>query len=947
MYLSISQITSTDEDARQAMMMDRSKLKEIQVRLLLSSRAEMQKVIETARQTTISFMQFQQQQQQQQQAVPASTPQSPPLQSMPAPLKPPPIPPQIPHQLATQLQPQITAQLASQLPQQLASQMPNLIASNTMTGLLTQQMFQQQLQQKQQQQQVALLLNDANISGNEKIRQRSRSRSRSRSRDRRRSRRSRSRSRSPYRSRRDRSHRSRSNERRSSRSDKSRSDRDKDSDSKRTSRFSDATSGVANNKMQTQSQVTSSVFATMASNGSFGMNNASMPVYQSNMMNLGNMNDAHQKMLANYQNLQSNMNQASNMQNANNPFSSVYNPQLASFNANLGMNVQNQVGKSGRNRNAGSEERSFNNTMNNSNSTNCIQISGVHNYVSYAEIRKFFHGLQISADGIKMINDQDGKRTGIVYVRFSWAGSVPKACERSNERMLRNVIKIEPLDSKEFNDAIDNYRPSKRNNYNNRNSGRSGRDRNMKQNDSDSNNESDNDDVMCISDSNDSAKPQAPFTTVLIEDLPPFTKEQDIIKMFSAYPLLHIVMAKRPKMFSSYVKFHSADDARIAVNDTASHKISFKTVYLSACSEEEFETARKEFSGELDLDFGIRSPDANGGNDKRQLERSPQHSHNDDESQHHSNTDDEGPSNTKSMPKLSLEGIPGVNLADPRMKKYGLIPGSDGNGNSNGMQERQDPRLSAYSRRSDGAHNGVQDPDSTNCILITNMEYRTTENEVADWLAAANLTSIHIQLLYNQRNQTNGTCYVQFATSADAERSLSLDGEKFKSRNISVKLVPLEVVQNETAALSARFGNDVSNLNNIPPNLRINNFASNSFGNNSGNNFGQNMFNSNGPTNNRMNFSRRDGDGNGHFNNTMGCIVALQNVPYKAKMNDILDFFSDFSLRPENIMRRFNNDGLPTGDARVCFNSPNDARRAVEQKHNCRIMNRSVQLAIL
>lgn len=49
---------STDEDARQAMAMSGGKLKEIQVTLLLSSRAEMQKVIEKARQTSMNLFQL-------------------------------------------------------------------------------------------------------------------------------------------------------------------------------------------------------------------------------------------------------------------------------------------------------------------------------------------------------------------------------------------------------------------------------------------------------------------------------------------------------------------------------------------------------------------------------------------------------------------------------------------------------------------------------------------------------------------------------------------------------------------------------------------------------------------------------------------------------------------------------------------------------------------------
>lgn len=46
---------STDEDARQAMLSDGGCIKEVKVKLLLSSRNEMQKVIETARQQAMNL----------------------------------------------------------------------------------------------------------------------------------------------------------------------------------------------------------------------------------------------------------------------------------------------------------------------------------------------------------------------------------------------------------------------------------------------------------------------------------------------------------------------------------------------------------------------------------------------------------------------------------------------------------------------------------------------------------------------------------------------------------------------------------------------------------------------------------------------------------------------------------------------------------------------------
>lgn len=102
------------------MRLDGGKLKEIQVRLFLSSRAEMQEVIETARQTTMSLMQMQRQ----------------PTIAAPTLAPPAVLTPQSPPQtnLATATQKKIPPTLPPQLP-----------------GLITQQMYQQQIQQLQHQ----------------------------------------------------------------------------------------------------------------------------------------------------------------------------------------------------------------------------------------------------------------------------------------------------------------------------------------------------------------------------------------------------------------------------------------------------------------------------------------------------------------------------------------------------------------------------------------------------------------------------------------------------------------------------------------------------------------------------------------------------------------------------------------------------------------------------
>lgn len=106
------------------MRLDGGKLKEIQVRLFLSSRAEMQEVIETARQTTMNLMQM----------------QRPAAIATPAVAPPSVLTPQSPPQvaLAATLPPTIVPKIQPTLPTQLP-------------GLITQQMYHQQIQHLQHQ----------------------------------------------------------------------------------------------------------------------------------------------------------------------------------------------------------------------------------------------------------------------------------------------------------------------------------------------------------------------------------------------------------------------------------------------------------------------------------------------------------------------------------------------------------------------------------------------------------------------------------------------------------------------------------------------------------------------------------------------------------------------------------------------------------------------------
>lgn len=78
-----------------------------------------------------------------------------------------------------------------------------------------------------------------------------------------------------------------------------------------------------------------------------------------------------------------------------------------------------------------------------------------------------------------------------------------------------------------------------------------------------------------------------------------------------------------------------------------------------------------------------------------------------------------------------------------------------------------------------------------------------------------------------------------------------------------------------------------------------------------------------------------------------GCVVALDNVPYRADVQEIVDYFEGFDLNSQNVIRRFNDFGKPTGEARVNLRNPQEAMRAVRVLQNKPIYNRPVRLTLL
>ncbi|GBM41588.1 RNA-binding protein 12 [Araneus ventricosus] len=78
-----------------------------------------------------------------------------------------------------------------------------------------------------------------------------------------------------------------------------------------------------------------------------------------------------------------------------------------------------------------------------------------------------------------------------------------------------------------------------------------------------------------------------------------------------------------------------------------------------------------------------------------------------------------------------------------------------------------------------------------------------------------------------------------------------------------------------------------------------------------------------------------------------GCVVGVNNLHFRASLEDVLDFFKDYKLTKDSVMRRFNENDQVTGEARVAFQTPREAQKAVRELNHKPIMGRSLSLTLL
>ncbi|XP_046963947.1 uncharacterized protein LOC124532878 [Vanessa cardui] len=945
---------STDEDARQAMMLDGGKIKEIQVKLLLSSRSEMHKVIETARQS-----------------VPLLT------LAAPSPVPPPVIP-----------QP-------TQAPQPIISVAPAITPFSTALGTTTIAGFgipgignPQEIPQPAVIEPPAPLLSPPSKSPQEedkdedkldrkrsKDKERRRSRSRSRSRDRERKERKRERrdrSRSRERRRRDRSRSRDRRDRKRDRKDRSRSRDRSPSRRSRDKRNNDRNKSPQNSQERSLDNIDVNIAPPPPAFGS--TNGPQMPMMPTNNMvsngPVGPLDQGPNRF--NDPSLAEAFNKLQELGKKRNPNAFQGEQNGARFQAGRGGGSMARGGstfrRDGRSSRFEEEQKDC-----------CVALRNAPNHTSYGDVRRFFP-FMIDKHGIKMINDNMGRRTGNIFVRFCAARSKQLALQRKSNELKGAEVIVEALDDETYEAAVDSFLPFREDN-------------------------DDEDQSLVAADGENNKKS---FSVLKLTDLPNFVKEHDIMKAFNEFSLLSIQLSDcritRTKI--AYVQFVKADDAKMAFERKDSYMFGRRQATIAPVSNEEYDQVK------LNQDKPDQMNMNRSTNDNMQEQVIPR------DPRQRRQLVDNGPSSagaqaqgavpTQLMPNAQFSQNFGGSFQNPQ---FGAFP-SGGNLEPRAVTSNTWTNRMSFPKQSDQDIQAMSSPmgkpkvisvnmedEPLDCVLMKSLPREATDRTIVNFLADTGAVPSRIHLMLDANGLPSGDCFCEFRSAQEARKAATKHGQLLDGSRVTIDLVMRSVV--EEALEGPKLETQPGILGNAPPHFM--NMPRGGFMGR-GQFRGRGMFDRGGydrggfrggfdPSRggfdpNRGGFRGRGGwsergmrgfdrgrgrgfaRGRGGFDNmsmpmpiqmrndeeqdpalenfgTPGCIVTMENVPFRATVDDIMTFFSDFELTQDDIIRRYNERGQPTGDARVAFRTPFDAQRAIKTRHMNTIFDRRINLTIL
>lgn len=182
------------------------------------------------------------------------------------------------------------------------------------------------------------------------------------------------------------------------------------------------------------------------------------------------------------------------------------------------------------------------------------------------------------------------------------------------------------------------------------------------------------------------------------------------------------------------------------------------------------------------------------------------------------------------------------------------------------------------------------------CILMKNLPTEANDRDICDFFSDIGLVPNKIHLMLDIAGQPSGDAFCEFSDPQQTERACTKNFAHLGKNVVSVAQVDKSEMMDALGVTQPE--------NNIPSLME-------SFG-------------------------------------RPQCVVSLENIPFRATVFDIINFFGwSYHLNENDVLRRYNEKGQPTGDGKVCFRTHEDALRAIRFLNNRSLLGRVIRMKLV
>ncbi|KAA0186830.1 hypothetical protein HAZT_HAZT011554 [Hyalella azteca] len=530
-----------------------------------------------------------------------------------------------------------------------------------------------------------------------------------------------------------------------------------------------------------------------------------------------------------------------------------------------------------------------------------VELLNLPLFAGYRMIRDSFYGIFVPHDSIKLLGDENGMKIGVALVRFNTVADAMEAARRDGMFICEQKIQIRLIDEEiydkheDFKSVLRQHRPP----------------------------------FEPIPAGN-----FMPSEWVHIMGMPPNKTVDDVANIFSNSYINDILREVYPNTKKAtggfFMRLSCPDEAHVLVNESQGMEIEGNVIHLRQAMFPEVEESTIKLA-ERHLIEDSNGPNPHIENMDRRRDMSGRH-----------NADMTKPmNNTQSIP-----GRKGALLATPAAHPQKVPQGSgEGKRPQENKNEEEPPRKRIP----------IDEDLLTDSVVVHDVQMGTTHCNVVDFFSDEGLVPEHVHFVpYDPK--FGGRVFVIFPKIQHAKQALRKSGKLLGPAPVRIELIAKPEVMN---AMGLPFNplelikksdpdNDCRPDNAMPP--RSNRLPLLDTPTNGPS--GQPSEARESPDLSSSSMSPpapKQGEVIPEQFGSPGCVVALSNLPLNASTEDILHFLArEFPrVSPDNVIRRYNEHNQPTSDARVAFNTPEDAEKAVHLLNRKPIFNRPIYLNLV